>query len=689
MPEAKDWLLNFHQLSGETVITDAQLALNNSLAGLPFGHNTVLAKRFGTGQDPWDTGCKVTTLVNGYETMKNIRETLVKLVAEAKAPGSPSDKGHVCITGWRINDFRDLTEPGQAADPNSSTPKALFQSLMDAGVEVRVLVWYQGWIQSKFGGLTAHREDHLQQAKDFHKLLTGSSTPSKGIVGLDLRIGPFTGSHHQKMMVIRSANTNIAFCGGVDLAYTRRDMPANAADYDPAAPKFYSGDPQSGKSMPNHATDGIKEIQETDLKIEVYGDGISNKQRWHDQHLKLEGPIVNTLEAQFWERWTDAGRIFPLAEDTALRRNQVIFSMDTEIDPGVDSSIAQSSRIEPAAGDSVVQMWRTIPFRDRADNELLTYGEFTVMAGIANAVKQSRQLIWIFDQYFWSRPLGKLLHQQLKENTQLHVIMVLPPFADDSDKIVELQQHRGRRLAITDIIYGAENKNLDKNNNAIDLRVAVYNPWDNQPGVNLGIYCHAKAQMYDDALLVCGSANLNRRSFTSDTEIDCAIFDKAVVQQHRKKLWKLWFPQVPWIEDAKGITIDFNTDGAGKMFFDYMKQSVAGNTKPFLIEDKWANPADQPILLPNYDPNHPDENLKRYQYDLSELPGMSFPDNPLLPQLKYDFANTQFVFDHLIDPSSFSLSIESGNAPLDQVVKRLYKPGSSGQLHYLKSIAVQ
>lgn len=681
----KDWLLNFHQLSGETVITDAQLAQNKYLEGLPFGYDTVLAKRYQAGQDPWDPGCKVTSLINGYDAMKHIRDALTKLAGEAEA-STGNDKGHVCVTGWRINDFRDLTEAGLPADP-AATPHALFARLIDAGVHVRVLVWYQGFIQSWAGGLKAHREDHLRQAQDFQKLLTGNSNPTEGIVGLDLRIGPFSGSHHQKMMVIRGPNTNIAFCGGVDLAYTRRDTPENAAQYDPLVPKFYAGDTQSGKSMPDHTADGIGEIQSSDLKIEVYGDGITNKQRWHDQHLQLEGPVVATLEAQFWERWIDAGRIFPLSQDTALRRNQVIFSTSVEIDPEVDSTIAGGIKVDPAAGESIVQMWRTIPFRDRGDRELFNYGEFTVMAGVANAVKQSRQLIWIFDQYFWSRPLGRLLHKQLKENTQLHVIIVLPPFADDPDKLVELQQHRGRRIALNDIIYDSDNNMLDKDGNAIDLRVGVYNLWDNQPGINLGIYCHAKAQMYDDALLVCGSANMNRRSFTSDTEIDCAVFDKAVVQQHRKKLWSLLFPDVQWIEDAKGITLDFNSGDAGKTFFTYFKESVSGTSKPFLIEDKWRNPADEPILMPNYDPDNPDENLKRYQYDLSEIPGMSGPDDPKV--LYYDFKASQFVFDHFVDPSSIPLSIDSGNASLDEVVKRLYTPGKSGQLHYLKNNAVQ
>ena len=149
-------------------------------------------------------------------------------------------------------------------------------------------------------------------------------------------------------------------------------------------------------------------------------------------------------------------------------------------------------------------------------------GEFTVMAGVANACQAAEELIWIFDQYFFSRPLARLLNHRIKNDRKkkLCVILVLPPYADDHAH----EEHHARKLALDDLTAGLE---LDSGKFE---RVGVYDLWHPSriPG---GIYCHAKAQLYDRSLLVCGSANLNRRSFTSDTELDCAVLDEDLVSE--------------------------------------------------------------------------------------------------------------------------------------------------------------
>jgi phosphatidylserine/phosphatidylglycerophosphate/cardiolipin synthase-like enzyme len=53
-------------------------------------------------------------------------------------------------------------------------------------------------------------------------------------------------------------------------------------------------------------------------------------------------------------------------------------------------------------------------------------------------------------------------------------------------------------------------------------RVAIYN-LENTAGTP--IYVHAKICIVDDIWFTCGSDNFNRRSWTSDSELTCAVLD--------------------------------------------------------------------------------------------------------------------------------------------------------------------
>src|SRR5207245_840330 len=135
-------------------------------------------------------------------------------------------------------------------------------------------------------------------------------------------------------------------------------------------------------------------------------------------------------------------------------------------------------------GTSTVQMWRTIPRRPNRVSPTLSGGEFTVMAGYANAIKKTSQLIWIFEQYFWSRPLARLLNSHLRETPGLRLIMVLPPHADmdgshrfgpvEVSPQLDVVAHHARQLALDDLTSGLP-----------DGRIGIYNLWNFK--TNLGI----------------------------------------------------------------------------------------------------------------------------------------------------------------------------------------------------------
>jgi phosphatidylserine/phosphatidylglycerophosphate/cardiolipin synthase-like enzyme len=662
------WFLQFSSSNPDAVNGD----------GRPWGDGTAIAgrARLPVPRDPWDERCQVTTYTDGFAAMSAMRDALEHVIQEAtaaRASGTPAGKlGHVYITDWRFNCLRDLSDhnpwgldpwtghlSGTQAQPDQ-TAIGLVIRLLQAGVAVRMMIWCptEAARPDRTAGLGPHIEDHFFAARivaaETERLSPAPDDPL-GIVALDLRTAESTqfGSHHQKMMVIRSGSTNLAFVGGVDLAYTRRAAPVT------------SGDWQSGVSIPDptalwpkspppvdygflNQVPGLHNRQPSDLPVRVYGDSSTAviRQIWHDQHLKLGGQIVATIEQQFVERWIDMGRAYDLSRPSIWRNNQVLFNTPRAFSGDQIGLLPLVLPVPTVTGTSLVQMWRTIPLRKSRNRAPFRRGEFTVMAGIANAVSQAQELILMFDQYYWSRPLARLLNAQLVANPRLHVIIVLPPHADSQTAVA----HVARQRALEDLTVG-----LTRTAGTLD-RVAIYNLWYLKPpgigdAVNRGIYVHAKSHTYDNSLLVCGSANLNRRSFLCDTELACAVLDPAVVTSHQQQLWSLLF------DGAARPNVDLDTPGAGKQFFNAFRTAAAA-TGSLLIPDPWEQ---TPPRLPN---------------------GVERDVNP------HAF---QWWYDHVLDPGSVNLRVEDltrgddgtlREVRLNEVVARLEALSAGGRWPY-------
>jgi phosphatidylserine/phosphatidylglycerophosphate/cardiolipin synthase-like enzyme len=672
-PDPAVWFLPF--TSSDPTASDGD--------GRPWADGTEMAARArptatGGPRNPWDENCKVKTFVGGLAAMSAIRDSLEHAITEAKAARAagavPGKLGRVYLTGWRFNCLRDLSETNPwGAGPWTAylsgnqamadqTAIGLVLRLMQAGVIVRILLWYPAAISGPFPAkFDAHIEDHHYAAElvaaENARLMGEAKPPNTedlGVVALDMRTAATVfATHHQKTVVIRGASTSVAYVGGVDLAYTRRD--AQLGDWQSGAG---IPDPAVGWSWPKDNTTNYSTVaavppvshrQESDLPVNVYGDGDPtsplNRQIWHDQHLRLEGPIVGTLEWQFKERWEDTtrGRLFDVRDPygkTNWALGQVIFSTAAAFDAtGVKALPLPAAASDVKGSATRVQMWRTIPWRTTRSGPPFQRAEFTVMAGIANAVKRARELIWIFDQYFWSRPLASLLNAQLHANPSLRVIVILPPHADTQVAAA----HRARALAL-----GGLTKKLSKTGADYD-QVAVYNLWlDRRKAAvgtsrSRGIYVHAKAHTYDDGLLVCGSANLNRRSFTCDSEIACAVLDPAVVLDHQTQLWAYLF------NEATRPSIDLSVGGSGKQLFDRFREAanMESAKPPILIRDPWEDP--NPTL----------------------------PNNVVRDQSPRFFGSQ---YDYVLDPSSITTNVEKDtrdatgalrDARLDEIVSRI------------------
>jgi phosphatidylserine/phosphatidylglycerophosphate/cardiolipin synthase-like enzyme len=120
-------------------------------------------------------------------------------------------------------------------------------------------------------------------------------------------------------------------------------------------------------------------------------------------------------------------------------------------------------------------------------------------------------LLYIEDQYFWSREVGEALAGALRSAPELRVIVVVPRFPD-RDGAVTGPAHRVGQDGTLDLVRRSGGD-----------RVAVY---DLENEASTPIYVHAKVVVIDDEVALIGSDNMNRRSWTHDSELSIAVVDR-------------------------------------------------------------------------------------------------------------------------------------------------------------------
>jgi phosphatidylserine/phosphatidylglycerophosphate/cardiolipin synthase-like enzyme len=309
-----------------------------------------------------------------------------------------------------------------------------------------------------------------------NELLGRKINEAGGEVLLDQRVRVF-GSHHQKLFVIRhrdDSSRDVAFVGGLDLGHSRRDDAGHA------------GDPQA-VSMDSR-----------------YG----NRPPWHDAALELRGPVVADVLAVFAERWNDP---HPLDRRTPYRMLlQRLAHMPRHPKP-----LPESAPPPPPAGPHAVQLLRTYGVK-HPPFPFAPAGERSVARAYTKAFARARTLIYIEDQYLWSAEVATALAEALSNNPELKVIAVVPRYPDADGPVAGPPSRLGQLRALEKLYHAGPG------------RVGVF---DLENTLGTPIYIHAKICIIDDSWMTCGSDNFNRRSWTTDSELSCAVFDTADVHQ--------------------------------------------------------------------------------------------------------------------------------------------------------------
>ena len=371
-----------------------------------------------------------------------------KLLAALRA-AAPGDWVH--FTDWRGDPDERLDGPGTE----------VARVLADAarrGVHVRGLVW------------RSHTDRaHFSEEENLH--LVETVNEAGGEVLLDERVRR-DGSHHQKLFVVRrpdDPSRDVAFVGGI--------VAPAVAEVDAA----HEGDPQAIDLDPRYGP----------------------RPAWHDVQLFVRGPAVGDLAWTFRERWEDPT---PLDHRTpwrtALRK--------VAREPRHPDPLPPMPDDPPAAGRCAVQVLRTYPAK-RPPFDFAPQGERSIARTYVKAFQQARRLVYVEDQYLWSRAAAGAMADRLGSERGLHLVAIVPRYPDRDGRLSGPPYRIGQQLAIELLRQvGGE-------------RVAVF---DLEAESGWPIYVHAKVCVIDDTWMAVGSDNFNLRSWTNDSELSCAVIDE-------------------------------------------------------------------------------------------------------------------------------------------------------------------
>ena len=349
-------------------------------------------------------------------------------------------------------------------DDPASTVSATFAAAARRGADVRGLLWRSHWNKLGF---------HSEKSR----LLGIEIDEAGGQCLRDMRVRT-GGSHHQKFVVLRhrdDPSRDIAFLGGIDLCHSRRDDIGHEGD-DQVIPM-----PQAFGARP----------------------------AWHDVHVAIQGPAVFDVETTFRERWEDST---PLT----LNPGRLLSSLAAARADWSPRPLAEQAPPPPSpaeAATEAVQILRTYPAILPKGYDFAPAGERSVAHANTTAVAHARRLVYLEDQYLWSEEVGRHFGKALRENPELRLIAVIPMVPDEDGALTLPPQLYGRKLAM-DLLLEAGGD-----------RVAVYGLTSE---AGYPIYVHAKVCVIDDVWASVGSDNFNRRSWSSDSEVACAVQDVRV-----------------------------------------------------------------------------------------------------------------------------------------------------------------
>ncbi|RLN53763.1 hypothetical protein BBJ29_009598 [Phytophthora kernoviae] len=374
-----------------------------------------------------------------------------------------SDTGggdRVMLTAWSTDliPFQPDVDGG-----NKSNFHDVFSGVIDRGGSFHALVWANV--------LEASQNTDVRDG--INAIPASSTTGEKPIFLFDDRTRTTASSHHQKTLIIASANSTgsddhpVAFVGGIDITSDRWDT-------------MYHN---------------VSSLRETTGINAAY-------QGWLDAHVRIHGPAAKDVAANFLGRWNSG--YLPtqnLADDL----------LDFENPPytGLTPLNYTSSTTSSSLGHQNVQILRTYSCKYKHYKEFAPHGESSLFQARIKALKNAKNFIYIEDQYFVLVP--ELLDAILEVMPTIQRLIVVVQHLDTTLKTTGYEKYLFDMVAPIQQLY--------------PNKFQMYSTKR-----DLQLYIHTKIVVIDDVYLSVGSANWNRRSMTSDTELGANIIDDLAIK---------------------------------------------------------------------------------------------------------------------------------------------------------------
>lgn len=217
---------------------------------------------------------------------------------------------------------------------------------------------------------------------------------------------------------------------------------------------------------------------------------------WHDVQMRIEGEAVRDVEENFCQRW-----------------NAVTGESLQPVQPRVKEEMT-----------TPVQVIRTIP---KGFYRFAPEGVHGIAYAYLHAIARAERFIYLENQYLWSPEIVDALIAAMNRphEGEFRIVIVLPAKAytgkyDNDEHVRKLQEaDAGRGM------------------------FAAYCPYSSGPALGptgyhyLPVYVHAKVCVIDDSWLTVGSANLNKRGFATDAEMNVQSISPDVARGLRIQLW--------------------------------------------------------------------------------------------------------------------------------------------------------